>query len=438
MRFSLKPSMRALALWAGAFFLATALRVSAVDLESTEGLEAFSKITPAQAEALVRKADREGDPKLLDYAGWVMAKGLGVEANLLQAGKYFSRAADKGNDLGWMHLIALSESEDFVRQTLRAADRTDAEAQNLMGELYAHGWGVKRDYLLAVAYYQKAAEQGFAPGVRNLGIAHEMGWGMKRDYPKAVEYFRKAAAKKDPAAAEALGKAYQEGWGVEKDPRKAMDHYQRAADLGTLDAHNDLGWLHQHGLGVTRDMVKARRYYEVAAAKGNANAANNLGYIYHKGLGTKKDEAEALKWYLRGINCGNTDADNSMGSVRVEEGLDPSLVVRGKKTVHFDYNRATLTAEGMKELRLLGEYLSWAGNVDVKVDGYCDARGSEQYNQKLSEQRAKTIREVLLYHGVSDSRIKVAGHGAKAPVAPNDTEENMSKNRRAEIKIKGL
>jgi TPR repeat protein len=424
--------------WVGVFLICFALPAFSADLDLSQGLEAFSNITPKQANALVVKADEEGDPRLLDYAGWVMAKGLGLEANLLQAGKYFSRAGVKGNDLGWMHLIALSENQDFVDQVKRAADRTDAEAQNLLGELYAHGWGVKTDYLQARSYYQKSAAQGYAPGVRNLGMVYELGWGVKRNYPKAVEYYEKAAEKNDAAAVQALGKAYQEGWGVKKNPQQALTQYKKAAELGTLDAQNDLGWLHQHGLGVAKDMGKARRYYEIAAVQGNANASNNLGYIYHKGLGVTKDEQEALKWYLRGINCGNVDSSNSTDRLQLEGDLDPTEVIKKKKVIHFALNRAELTPEGMKNLATLAEYLAWLGDVKVKVDGYCDARGTEDYNKKLSEKRAATIKEALLYHGVAESMIETKGHGAEKPVAPNDNEDNMSRNRRAEIKVKGL
>jgi TPR repeat protein len=361
-----------------------------------------------------------------------------VDQSFLQAGKYFSRAGDKGNDLGWAHLIELSDEPKFLEQTRRAADSTDAEAQNLMGELYAHGWGVETDYLQALGYFRKAAAQGFAAGVRNIGMVYEMGWGVQRSYPTAVKYFEKAAAKNDPAAIEALGKAYQEGWGVQQDRQQAMTQYKKAAELGTLDAHNDLGWLHQYGLGVPADLGKAREYYRAAASSGNANAANNLGYMYHHGEGVEKDEKEAIKWYLQGINCGNDDSINSMGKLEAEEGIDPSEVLKTKKVVHFAYNQSDLTPDGMRNLKLLGEYLAWIGNAKVKIDGYCDARGKDDYNQKLSERRASTIKEVLLYHGVPKSMIEIKGYGAQHPVAPNDTEVNMSRNRRAEIQLEGL
>lgn len=423
------------ALWAGVMLL---IGASWARSASDDGLKVFDHITHAQAVALVEKADQGGDPQLLDYAGWVMEKGLGVEANLLQAGKYFNRAGDKGNNLAWEHLIDLSGQKGFVEEVQKAADRTDAEAQNLLGELYAHGWGVDTDYLQAAACYRKAANQGFAPAVRNMGMIYEMGRGVRRDYPAAVKYFEKAAAKDDPAAVEALGKAHQEGWGVTKDHQKAVTYYQRAARLGTLDAQNDLGWAHQHGIGVPKDLAEAKRHYEIAADSGNANAANNLGYLYHRGLGTTKDETEALKWYLRGIHYGNADSSHSMERMDFEDGSDPVVVMKGKTVVRFAFDRSELTGEGMERLQVLADYLAWAGNVKVKVDGYCDLRGKEAYNQKLSERRAETIKQVLIYHGVPEEDIRAAGHGSGHPVAPNDTEAGQAKNRRVEIRVKGL
>jgi outer membrane protein OmpA-like peptidoglycan-associated protein len=205
-----------------------------------------------------------------------------------------------------------------------------------------------------------------------------------------------------------------------------------------LDAHNDLGWLNQHGIGMTKDMNAARRYYETAAVQGNANASNNLGYLYHKGLGTQKDEKEALKWYLRGINYGNGDSRASLKRLELESELDPSEVLKKKKVVHFAVDKSDLTPEGMKNLAVLAEYLAFVGDGKVKVDGYCDIRGTKEYNQKLSERRAATIKEVLLYHGVPESMIQTKGYGVEHPVASNDNEDDMSKNRRAEIQVKGL
>jgi outer membrane protein OmpA-like peptidoglycan-associated protein len=97
-----------------------------------------------------------------------------------------------------------------------------------------------------------------------------------------------------------------------------------------------------------------------------------------------------------------------------------------------------LTPTDLKDLRVLGEFLAWAHKGKVRIDGYCDIRGTEKYNQALSDRRAATVREFLLYHGAKNSVVEMKGHGFESPVAPNDTEENMAKNRRSEIKVEGI
>jgi outer membrane protein OmpA-like peptidoglycan-associated protein len=72
--------------------------------------------------------------------------------------------------------------------------------------------------------------------------------------------------------------------------------------------------------------------------------------------------------------------------------------------------------------------------MSVKVDGYCDSRGAEKYNQKLSERRAETVREALRFYGVPDQKIVATGYASTHPVAPNDNEEDMAKNRRTELR----
>jgi TPR repeat protein len=426
------------AFWAGALLLVLTLPAFAAWEESGDGLEAFNSITKSQAKALMARADKTGDAKLLDYSGWVLAKGLGVEKDELLAAKYFSRAADKGNDMGWSHLTILAARPGFIDLLQKAATGKDGAAQNVLAEMYAHGWGVKTDYPKAMDFYKQSVDNGYVPAMRNLGMVYMMGWGVPQSYSDAVKWYEKAAAKNDAAAEEALGKACQEGWGVPKNYSKAMKHYQRALELGEVDAQNDMGWLYQHGLGVSKDAGKAKNYYGNAAVKGNSNAANNLGYIYHKGVGTEKDEKEALKWYLQGVNDGNSDSRNSMGRISFDEGLNPRMVIRKNGIIYFDYNKSDLTPKDLETLRVLGEYIAWANDNDVKLDGYCDSRGTEKYNLGLSERRAAAVEEYLLYHGVKKNVVKIKGHGANDPVAPNDNETNMGKNRRVVIKVEGI
>lgn len=138
------------------------------------------------------------------------------------------------------------------------------------------------------------------------------------------------------------------------------------------------------------------------------------------------------------MNDGNSDSRNSMGRISFVDGLTPRQVIKKTGIIYFAYNRSDLTPSDLEALRVLGEYLTWANDNDVKLDGYCDGRGTEKYNQVLSERRVAAVEEYLLYHGVKKTVIKTKGHGSKDPVAPNDEEANMCKNRRVILKVEGL
>jgi OOP family OmpA-OmpF porin len=72
-------------------------------------------------------------------------------------------------------------------------------------------------------------------------------------------------------------------------------------------------------------------------------------------------------------------------------------------------------------------------DVRIEIDGHTDSRGNDAYNQKLSERRAESVRAYLAAHGNEGSRLTARGFGETRPIAPNDTPENLRKNRRTEL-----
>ena len=71
----------------------------------------------------------------------------------------------------------------------------------------------------------------------------------------------------------------------------------------------------------------------------------------------------------------------------------------------------------------------------IEIGGHTDGKGSDSYNKRLSENRAKAVVEYLVSKGVNINRLKYMGYGKSMPVAPNDTEEGRAMNRRVEFKI---
>ena len=106
------------------------------------------------------------------------------------------------------------------------------------------------------------------------------------------------------------------------------------------------------------------------------------------------------------------------------------IVLRG---VNFDYDKATLQAEGRPTLDEAAEILKANPDASVEIRGYTDSRGSDSYNMRLSERRAQTVKNYLISRGVSASRLTTRGYGESDPVATNETAAGRAQNRRVEL-----
>ena len=73
--------------------------------------------------------------------------------------------------------------------------------------------------------------------------------------------------------------------------------------------------------------------------------------------------------------------------------------------------------------------------IEIEMSAHTDAYGSDEYNFKLSDNRAKSVREYILSKGIPAERITSQGYGETKPVATNETDEGRQLNRRVEFKI---
>jgi OOP family OmpA-OmpF porin len=121
----------------------------------------------------------------------------------------------------------------------------------------------------------------------------------------------------------------------------------------------------------------------------------------------------------------------------------PLLIVL--KGVNFDFDKSALRPEAIAILDeavvILGKY----PQLRVEVAGHADSVGSEQYNQDLSERRARAVHEYLTGHGIDPGRLLGPnGYGETRPIAPNtredgsDDPEGRARNRRAELNVQSL
>lgn len=116
---------------------------------------------------------------------------------------------------------------------------------------------------------------------------------------------------------------------------------------------------------------------------------------------------------------------------RVGEGI----VVEFSSSVLFAFGQSSLSNEAKSNLDKLVTVLNTYPDTDIEIQGHTDSKGSESFNQTLSEQRAEAVAGYVRGKGIARSRVTTKGFGELSPRYTNDTEDGRSKNRRVEFLI---
>ncbi len=103
--------------------------------------------------------------------------------------------------------------------------------------------------------------------------------------------------------------------------------------------------------------------------------------------------------------------------------------------INFETDSFRILSDSYSELQKISTFLNNNKGLKVEIQGHTDSSGNADYNQGLSERRAKSVVDYLAGQGISISRLKYMGYGDKNPVASNETEEGRMLNRRTTIKI---
>jgi outer membrane protein OmpA-like peptidoglycan-associated protein len=108
----------------------------------------------------------------------------------------------------------------------------------------------------------------------------------------------------------------------------------------------------------------------------------------------------------------------------------------------FEFDKSTFTPDSEETLKALQSTIEALSGHEFRIEGHTDSKGSDQYNEKLSQARAEAVRDWLLSRRLISARTPIEAHGEKHPVAPNenpdgsDNPAGRQKNRRVELVAK--
>ena len=162
--------------------------------------------------------------------------------------------------------------------------------------------------------------------------------------------------------------------------------------------------------------------------------AENISKQYRLGLvgtGTVKDDMKRWWYNLRG----KEDPFLKIGEANDRSSKGESDYVWSLRDINFESNSVQLSDISFVELRRVIQLMRENPTLRVEVAAHTDDLGSENYNQVLSQQRAKSVADFLMENKIDPSRFEAKGYGESQAKVTNDNDVNRAINRRVELKI---
>lgn len=131
------------------------------------------------------------------------------------------------------------------------------------------------------------------------------------------------------------------------------------------------------------------------------------------------------------------DALNRLAAFATVKEEARGLVITLPGGVLFETNKATLLGTAEERLNQVADALIADRDATIVIEGHTDSQGNDAINDKLSKDRADSVRDYLLKRGVAADRLSSVGKGSKSPIADNKSPEGRANNRRVEIIVTG-
>lgn len=376
--------------------------------------------------------------------------GTGTSADLEEAIRCYEMAAEGGNTESMRLLGILGDDEEWpegkkapvksneevFQRAKEALDEGDAksavriamrlaldgmdQAQYMVARICEEGsGGMIKDAEQALDWYQKSAEQNYAPACYRVAWYYDRGRVVREDPVAAFRWYHKAALAGSARAANHLANAYMDGRGVRTDREEAFRWYRTSAEAGNAAAMYNLAVCCRDGEGTRQDLAQSLlwarlamekgsgkapaltdtiiRMIKEAAQEGDGQAALALGRAYETGTGAggremATDEKESLYWYQLAAQSGEPCSLTILGKRSLQQGdaekaadLFEQAAAAGSREAMFYLARSRSEAAGVlpKEEE---EWLSLNGKEQKEILGKV---AENVYSQALSLQLQK-------------------------------------------------
>jgi outer membrane protein OmpA-like peptidoglycan-associated protein len=246
----------------------------------------------------------------------------------------------------------------------------------------------------------------------------------RRDRKETITFAREAVQSAEDARIITIRKIKAEDDAAAQQARLDAERQAQQSQAAAQQAHLAA----QQSQAVAEQQAAARAAADAAAAEAQARAerareAQQQAELSAQQAAQQADQArERLRQQLNQV----------LQTTETARGLIVNM-----SDVLFDFNKYTLKPEAREKLAKVSGILLAYPDLKLQVEGHTDNIGSDEYNQKLSEERADGVRDYLVSQSVVDANVTARGMGKNDPIADNSTNQGRAKNRRVELVVSG-
>lgn len=192
-----------------------------------------------------------------------------------------------------------------------------------------------------------------------------------------------------------------------------------AASPNTINAGDSttLTWQTTNATDVSIDGIGP---VDTSGSRQVAPAASTTYHLVAKGAGGTQDATARVT-----VSAAPPPEQPAAPSLTEQE-----LFAKNVQDIYFDYDKADIRASEQPALQADAQFLQQHSSIHITVEGYCDERGSTEYNLALGTSRADSVKNALIQAGIDASRIKTYSYGKEKPFCTQSTEACWQQNRR--------